>query len=185
MKDREIFQEIDQLLTTVSDTEILLNFSKGIMALYPYLVKIQAHSYDSWDEIVEDLFFKMVYKTFAFKYGVTVSIDKCLRYESHFSNISGHIHIECIPKTLPVQAVSLDQVYEINNKLIKGKKLVLISFGDGKHFLTGGYNAEDVKEMNFNYTEIQLVDRSTGLLTDRNLPSIFVPNEQLEYKFVP
>lgn len=68
--------EIDDSLKEITDTTILLNFQKAIVSLYPHLIPIHAFAYDAWDDIVMPLFYEMVYKTFAFKYGIDINFKR-------------------------------------------------------------------------------------------------------------
>lgn len=93
-----IDHEIDEALNEITDTSILLNFQKGIVSLYPSLIPIHAFAYNAWDDIVMPLFYEMVYKTFAFKYGFNVSFNETHTYMYSLSCYKGISHIECVPK---------------------------------------------------------------------------------------
>ncbi|MBK7212434.1 MAG: hypothetical protein IPH88_03850 [Bacteroidales bacterium] len=45
----------DKRLLSISDTEIVIEFSKTLFDLYPHLVKLMSHCYDPYDEVVMNL----------------------------------------------------------------------------------------------------------------------------------
>jgi hypothetical protein len=93
--------EIDEKLKNLSDTEIMLEFSRLLTSIYPHLVKTQNHCYDPFDDISENLYFNFVHSTFSGKYGFVID-----RQETHKYGFSLHCyrhinHISIIPKDFP------------------------------------------------------------------------------------
>jgi hypothetical protein len=97
-RNKEFKHEMDEALQGISDTSILMNFQQAIVSLYPHLIPIYAFAYYSWDDIVEPIFYEMVYNTFAFKYGVDINWDEIHTYMFSLRCYKGINHIECIPK---------------------------------------------------------------------------------------
>ena len=139
---KEFDHVIEDGLQELSDTEILLNFQQAITNLYPYLIPIHSFAYDPWDDIVERLFYQMVYKTFSFKYGIDIKWEEAYRYEYSLSCSKEIHHIECISKYQKFKALVNFKWIEIDKKKLKKKVLVFKSFGDGEHFISGGLDIE-------------------------------------------
>ena len=94
-------QEIDKQLKNLSDTEIILEFSRLLISIYPHLVKTRNHCYDPFDDISENLYFNFVHSTFSGKYGAITD-----RQETHKYGFSLHCyrqinHISITPKNFP------------------------------------------------------------------------------------
>ena len=190
MIDRRIARnnphEIEESLKDLSDTEVLLNFCNALKSLYPNLIPIFAFAYDSWDDIIEPLFHKMVYVTFKYKYGI-----KVLEKESHTYNIphqsyKGFNHIECIPKSSSLKALVNGNWIMLKREDLANKLLVFKSFGDGMHFLTGGLDVKEAYGVTFDLVEVDLVDSITEVsLREYKDSTIFVNKEDINFEFVP
>lgn len=74
-------QEIDIQLKNLSDTEIMLEFSRLLASIYPHLVMTHNHCYDPYDDISENLYFNFVHSTFSGKYGSIIDRQETHKYE--------------------------------------------------------------------------------------------------------
>jgi hypothetical protein len=178
-KDKD--HEIEDALQEITDTTILLNFQKAIVSLYPHLIPINAFAYDAWDDIIMPLFYEMVYKTFAFKYGIDVQLNGTHTYMFTLSSYKGINHIECIPKQSPFKALINDEWVEMDKTSLVDKTLVFKSFGDGIHFLTGGLEVEEAYKVSFDLVEVDIVSTITGY---RSKTSVFINKDELDFVFV-
>ncbi|MGM0885104.1 MAG: hypothetical protein ACQEXQ_29185 [Bacillota bacterium] len=185
MIDRRVLKvydhEIDDGLNEISDTAILLNFNSAIYSLYPHLIPIYAHAYDAWDDIVIPLFYEMVYKTFAFKYGVNITPKETHSYMYTLKCYKGIHHIECIPKELTIKALVNGEWVNIDTGYLKDKMLIYKSFGDGLHFLTGGIDASQASKVHFDLVEVDIVYSETGYCSKG---TVFIHKDDLDYSFV-
>lgn len=174
--------EIDEALQGLSDTTILLNFQQAITNLYPYLIPIYAYSYDSWDNIVEHLYYEMVYKTFSFKYGIDIEFNETHKYEYSLGCSKGLHHIECIPKHQTFKVLIDYEWKVIDKKHLDGKVLVFNSFGDGEHSLTTGFVIDEAYNVKFNLVEVYIVSALTGQSSDNT--TVFINKDDLDFEFV-
>ena len=189
MIDRRIVKtnnhELDEALSNLSDTDIILNFGRALKDLYPHLIPIIAFAYDSWDDIVVPLFFQMVYRTFAYKYGINI-----LEKESHAYEFTLHCykrinHIECIPKSMPLKVFINRNWSILEQKDLINKLIVFKSYGDGEHFLTGGLDLEETPKVSFDLVEIDIVDSITGVrLKEYKSTALFVNKDDVYFEFV-
>src|SRR5690606_1943497 len=85
----------DPSLESLSDTEILLEFSKVLALVYPSLIKLRSHCYDNFDHVSENLFYDLVYYTFSSKYGTIIDKNETHRYGFSLHTYR-HIHHICI-----------------------------------------------------------------------------------------
>lgn len=155
-------QETDPILQKLSDTEIVLNFRNSLEKIYPYLININAQCYDPYDEIVENLFQSMVYRTFADKYGTSAHKDQCWIYEISPSRRSpGSVnHIEIIPKAFPFNYRSNETDLSMTVESIKDTVLLFLNFGDGLKSLTGSLTQEEAQSVNFNFVRFAIFNRN-------------------------
>ena len=65
-------EDIGEELIRLTDTEIVLEFSKILTLIYPSLVKLETHCYDEFDDISESLYFNTVFSAFSGKYGAVI-----------------------------------------------------------------------------------------------------------------
>ncbi len=158
----EINHEIDEELTSISDTDIMLNFSNALNALYPHLIPVVAFSYDSWDEIVEHLFFYMVYETFSYKYGVSLNYEDSHTYNYTLNNYRRINHIECRPKQVPIKILINGNWRTFEQEDLINKSMVFKAFGDGKHSPSGGLSKNEASRVRFNLVEVDFVEAETG-----------------------
>ena len=176
--------DIDEALQGLSDTSIILNFQKAITNLYPYLIPIYAYCYDSWDDIVEPLFYEMVYKTFSFKYGIVINWNETHKYEYTLGCCKGRHHIECIPKYQNFKALVNNEWIVIDKNNLNEKRLVFKSVGDGEHHLTGSMYIEEAYTVKFNLVEVVIVSALTGLSLDEITVTVFINIDDLDFEFV-
>ncbi len=69
----------------------------------------------------------------------------------------------------------------MDNKSLKENVLVFKSFGDGLNFLTGGIDIEDAYRVGFDFIEVDIVSKITGLPSKT---SIFIDKEHVDFVFV-
>ncbi|MWC30250.1 hypothetical protein [Paenibacillus sp. MMS18-CY102] len=169
--------EAESGLKEVSDTAILLNFSNALTSLYPHLVPIHANAYDAWDDIVEPLFHEMVYQTFAFKYGLSLSRSQVHTYGVTLRSYRGICHIECTPKSYPLAVFKNHEWVQTDEFFFEGKPMIFKSFGDGVNFLSGGIMIGARSEVHFNLVEIELI--ATG-----PIETLYISKEDLNFAFV-
>ncbi|MBA9029121.1 hypothetical protein [Peribacillus huizhouensis] len=173
--------EIDDALQKISDTTILLNFQEALVSLYPHLISIHAHAYDAWDDIIMPLFYQLVYKTFAFKYGIDVKTDETHTYMYTLRCYKGINHIECIPKHPSFKVFINDEWIDMDESSLEEKVLVFKSFGDGIYSLTGGLDIKEAFKVSFHLVEVDIVCVKTGY---RSKTSTFINKEQFDFVFV-
>ncbi len=191
IEDRKVSKlskhEIDDSLINLGDSEILLNFSDTLKDIYPHLLPIQAYAYDSWDDIVEPLFYQMVYVTFAYKYGINLSYKNCHIYDSCLDNNKriNCNHIECVPKSFPLKArINMNWV-TLQQEDLFNKSMVFISFGDGVHYLTGGLDEGDAKDVAFDLIRIEIIDKTTRLkISETDNDDMFIHKNDINYVFI-
>jgi hypothetical protein len=177
------FIERDDRLDKLSDTDIVLEFSKLLTSIYPHLVKVYANSYDPYDDIAEGLFSNFVYQTFASKYGKVISYAETHRYGFNLHCFHKIHHIQINPKYLPLKVVNNEETIFLTADRLKGKELVFIQLGDPVNNLTGGDDFVNIETVNFNYSEVALVDKLTGLRF-RNNKDWWVENSSIEFELV-
>ncbi|MED1567632.1 hypothetical protein [Bacillus paramycoides] len=179
LKDND--HEIDNALNEITDTSILLNFQKTIVNLYPQLIPIHAFAYDGWENIAVPLCYEMVYKTFAFKYGINIEYNETHSYMFSLNNYKGIKHIECIPKNTSFKALIHDEWIEIGQSGLKDQILVFKAFGDGLHSLIFGLEVEEAHKVSFDLVEVDVFSTITGHCSKS---SVFIDKEDLEFEFV-
>ncbi|RHW43433.1 hypothetical protein D1B31_01875 [Neobacillus notoginsengisoli] len=178
---KEFEHETDEALQGISDTSIIMNFQQAIVSLYPHLIPISAFAYDSWDDIVMPLFYEMVYKTFAFKYGIDINWNETHTYMFSLRCYKGINHIECIPKHPTFKALVNCEWIEMDQNNLDGKVIVFKSFGDGEHFISGGLDIEEAYKVSFNLVEVDIVTALTGYPSKT---SVYINNDDLDFEFV-
>jgi len=178
------FQEIDDQLKNLSDTEIMLEFSKLLTSIYPHLAKTNNYCYDPYDNISENLYFDFVYSTFSKKYGSIID-----RQETHKYGFSLHCyrhinHISIIPKNFPFTCCSSDEQLTFNDKQeFDNKELVFILFGDRQNYLSGDCSQVDIESVNFDFVNFVIVDKKSGLHF-RNQNSLWVDKYLIDFELV-
>lgn len=174
--------EIDERLSAVSDTTIMLNFSKALTALYPYMKAICAHCYDAYDDIVEPLYHAMVFFTFAGKYGVCTPVESCHKYEFVSCNYEQLMHVRVSPKNVPFVAKSIDGSFEITEAFLRNNILIFHGFGDGEHALSACVSLGDSDDVSFDLTAVEVYDPIAAVKATR--PQIlWLPNDAVKYEF--
>jgi len=172
-------------LLNLSDTQILLNFSDALAALYPYMFKISAHCNDAYDDIIEDLFLNMVHYTFAEKYGVILKREDIHMYEMYGNaenTFRSKHRIEVSFRRPDAEVLSHGKKIKADSLLEDGNRLVFINFGDGIYNLTMEEDFADYEAVHFNKT-VFIVLNEKGVPLD-SFGSCWVNNEDLKYKFV-
>ena len=176
--------EIEEKLLGLSDTDIMIEFSKLLSSSYPHLVKVAAHCYDLFDDFAEALYYNFVYSTFSSKYGAIID-----RKETHRYGFSLHCyrkihHVEVRPKSYPLTVESSDgEAVAFTNYQLGDKKLIFISFGDKKNNLSGDCDDVNIETVDFNFTEVALVDTKSGLYF-RNATHYWISNELIDFELV-
>ncbi|WP_341284873.1 hypothetical protein [Priestia megaterium] len=177
--------EVDDSLSELTDTDILLNFQQAITGLYPHLISIHAHAYDAWDDIVIPLFYEMVYKTFTYKYGIEIEPNETRAYMFSLRRYEGIHHIECFPKMAPFKGILNNDYFEVNDEELKGKRLVFKSFGDSVHYLTTGLDTENTDAVNFELVEVDVICSQSNRITDIDgCTTFFIHKDDVEFMFI-
>jgi hypothetical protein len=156
-KVKVINAEIDGILEAISETEIIINFQVALTNLYPQLIPIHAFCYDAWDDIVEHLYYEMVWKTFSWKYGIKIKKINTHGYGFEFNE--GTHHIVCHPKN---ELVCSSDGTSIKISDLNGPELIFKEFTDGIHYLSGSINVEAAKNVKFNYVRADLLYMEDG-----------------------
>ncbi|KKC48459.1 hypothetical protein VE23_17390 [Paenibacillus sp. D9] len=175
---------VEDDLSYVTDTEILINFSNALNSLYPYLIPINAFAYDAWDDIVVPLFYEMVYQSFSYKYGITLTPKDVHAYEFTLSSYHGKCHIECYPIKESLAVFTNFEWVNVSKEHFEGTLLIFKSFGDGINFLTGGIKKEQAAQVHFNYVEIEIVSEETGSKRGNEFETIYIPAKDLDFVFI-
>ncbi|MCQ9285173.1 hypothetical protein NQ129_25740 [Priestia aryabhattai] len=177
--------EVDDALSELTDTDILLNFQQAITSLYPPLIPIHAHAYDAWDDIVIPLFYEMVYNTFTYKYGIEIEPNETHAYMFSLRCYEGIHHIECFPKMEPFKGILNNDHFEVNDEDLKGKRLIFKSFGDSVHYLTTGLDTENTAAVNFELVEVDVICSQSNRITDIDgSTSFFIHKDDVEFTFI-
>jgi hypothetical protein len=168
----------------LTDTEIVLEFSKILASIYPSLIKLEEHCYNPFDDITESLYFDTVYSALSGKYGAVI-----VREETHKYGFSLHCyhklnHINIIPKQFPTTILSTSGVeMEITEEIFKTKELVFIDFGDTFNFFSGDNDSIDLKAVNFDYSRLAIVDKNNGL-TYKDEDQYWIRNSNADFELV-
>lgn len=188
MKDKRTSKnqhdEVDVKLMDLSDTNILLEFSKLLTSSYPHLIRIGAFCYDPYDNFAESLYYNFVYTAFSSKYGAIIDSHQIHRYGFTLHSYHKIHHIEIKPKSYPLTLVSKSiEHVSLTEGQLKNKELIFISFGDTINNLSGHADEVDAKTVNFNFTEFAMIDNKTGLYF-RNANHFWVENSLIDYELV-
>ncbi|MDQ0890252.1 hypothetical protein QFZ81_005340 [Paenibacillus sp. V4I9] len=152
--------------------------------MYPYLIHVNAFAYDAWDDIVVPLFYEMVYQSFSYKYGITLTPKDVHAYEFTLSSYHGKCHIECFPIKESLAVFTNLEWVSVSKGDFEGKLLILKSFGDGVNFLTGGIKKEQAAQVHFNYAEIEIVREETGSKSGSEFETMYIPVKDLNFVFI-
>lgn len=174
---------IENKLKNLSDTDIMMNFLEMIEKIYPNLIRINAHCYDSWDSIIEPLYYTAVFETFAWKYGIKIEKGNCHVYENEILTGAAINHIECLPKKYPLICEShFQEPLEFSEEFLSDKKIVFICFSDGQHFTTGPITDEEASKMIFSKVSVQIVaDNGNNPILQRTL---FIDIRDIKFEFI-
>lgn len=167
----------------LADNEILLNFKDILTDIYSNLIKIEAHCYDTWDNIAENLFFNTVMMTFYWKYELeNYDVRSFQTYAEEFGDLQDNrqSYIQCNLNKDFVRVYSFGEESLMSGTDLKNKTLVFKCFGDSSNSLTGSITKIAAEKVHFNFTEVNVID-SKGKSTHQ---SIFINNEDLIYKFI-
>ncbi len=163
----------------------MLNFSNALNDLYPHLIPIVAFSYDSWDEIVEHLFFQMVYETFSYKYGVHLNCENSHTYNYTLNNYRRINHIECKPKQIPLKILINGNWKSLKQEDLIAKSMVFKAFGDGMHCPSGGLSKKEASNVRFNLVEVDFVEKGTGRrISDSLSDQCLIDKEDIYFDFI-
>lgn len=171
--------EKDELISKLSDTDIIINFKDILDKIYPNLIKINSFCYDNWDDIVDELFYSTVYLSFSSKYGIGDDKENYNGYEFSIDKLNNKHYIQILSenKLLPcITGFGTSSIVNINDS-----KLIFLCFGDSIHSLTGGIEIKDALTIHFNYTAALLFD-NMGIRKDNNI--YWIKNELCEYKMI-
>lgn len=175
-------QETEEQLKNLSDTEIMLEFSRLLASIYPHLIKTHNHCYDPFDDISENLYFNFVHSTFSGKYGSV--IDKKETHKYGFSlHYYRHInHISIIPKNYPFTCDSSQGQMTFKDKQeLDDKEFVFILFGDKQNYLSGDNDQVGIETVNFDFVNFAMVDKKSGL-NFRNQNSLWVDKNIVDFE---
>lgn len=185
--NRKILQqhsEVDPLLQTLTDTEVLLEFSNALTLLYPSLIKLRSHCYDNFDNVSENLFFDLVYYTFAGKYGAIIKKTETHKYGFTLHTYRHINHISIKPKSFPITIIdSNGKTTLYTEKEFVEKEFVLIQFGDKINDLTSDEEGLELDKVNFQYVNFAIVDKMKGLYY-RNSDHYWVDKYLVEFDLV-
>ncbi|MBK7174826.1 MAG: hypothetical protein IPH84_16710 [Bacteroidales bacterium] len=173
----------DERLSCLSDTEIIVEFSTTLSDLYPHLIKLLCHCYDPYDEVVMNLFYNLIYSTLSSKYGVKINYKETHTYGFTLHRYHLINHIQVSPKSFPLKCIINNVVSYLQKEDLSNKELIFIQFGDTKNFLTSGEDQINIETVNFDYSELCIVDNKSGLRF-RGQPSLWVKNELVDYELV-
>jgi len=177
-------QKIDDQLKNLSDTEIMIEFSRLLTSIYPHLVKTRNHFNDPYDDISESLYFNFVHSTFSGKYGSVID-----RLETHKYGFLLHCyrhinHISVTPKNYPFTCDSSEGQLTFKDKQeLDDKEFIFILFGDKQNYLSGDSDQVDVETVNFDFVNFVMVDKRTGL-NFRNQDSLWVDKNLVDFELV-
>ena len=171
-------------LSKMTDSEIVLEYSKILSSIYPSLIKLEQHCYDQFDDITESLFFYTVYEAFSTKYELPIA-----KLETHKYGFSLHCyhkinHILVKPKQLPIIIKSLNGTeLEISAEFFDTKEFVFIDFGDTVNFFSGDGDNLNLNAVNFDYSRFAIVDKKNGL-TYKDEEQYWMENIKAEFELV-
>jgi len=156
--------ERDASLESLSDTEILLEFSKVLALVYPSLIKLRSHCYDNFDHVSENLFYDLVYYTFSSKYGTIIDKNETHRYGFSLHTYR-HIHHICIkPKSFPFAFTDTSaQNVLFTEADFNYKEFIFIQFGDTVNNLSSDEEDLALDKVNFEFVNFAIVDKVSGL----------------------
>lgn len=177
-------EEVDNYLKTLSDTEIMLEFSRLLASIYPHLIKTRNHCYDPFDNISESLYFNFVYSTFSGKYGSIIDRQETHKYGFSLDCYRQINHISIIPKSYPFTCDSSQGRLTFKDKQeLDDKEFVFVLFGDKHNYLSGDSDQVDIDTVNFDFVNFVMVDRNTGLNFE-NQGSLWVDKNLVEFELV-
>lgn len=177
-------QEIDEQLNSLSDTEIMLEFSRLLTSIYPHLVKTHNHCYDPFDDISENLYFNFVHSTFSRKYGSIIDRQETQKYGFSLHCYRHINHISITPKNFPFTCDSSQGQFTFKDKQeLDDKEFVFILFGDKQNYLSGDSDQVDIESVNFDFVNFVMVDRKSGL-NFRNQSSLWADKILVDLELV-
>lgn len=169
--------ETDPRLLALSDSEILLNFAVALEAIFPFMRTVHADRYDPYDDVVEPLFWALVYSTFAGKYGVAVPKKGCAAYEMSVPDYSVLHHVRVRPRGAALALVG-NRWARYEGSL----ELAFMGFGDGRLWLSGGESDEDPEFKGFDLVRVQPLNPS-GVPVEQAAWTWF-RRDEVEYQFI-
>ena len=155
-----------------SDNEIMCNFINCIKAMYPYLILGDSYCYDSWDRIIEPLYFELVLNTYHWKYhDKGAEKEKCHVYETEIIDLEkSHIICTATDETISVYSIC-GETLEMNSKEYE---FIFNSIGDGKHILTGSFEKEEALTIKFDMVKVQIKNIRTGKIEDSKFEYLYL-----------
>jgi hypothetical protein len=177
-------QEIDEHLKNLSDTEIMLEFSRLLTSIYPHLVKTNNHCNDPFDDFSENLYFNFVHSTFSGKYGSVINEQETHKYGFSLHCYRYINHISLVPKIFPFICDSSQGQLTFNTiEELEDKEFVFILFGDKQNYLSGDSDEVDVETVNFNFVNFVIVNKKSGL-NFRHQDSLWVDKNLVDFDLV-
>jgi len=151
----------------MTDNDVLHNFRDILRKIYQNLIKVEAHSYDDWDQIVENLYSITVMKTFFYKY-----------YDSESLRFESYIKVVPIKDNIRIYDIGCENI--VDSRIYRDSILVFKAFGDSINILTGGISKKDAESVHFNYTEV--VAHTDGFEASDKF--LFLNTDDIKFEFV-
>lgn len=192
MIDRRINREnygpeidIKKGLSGLSDTEIIMEYSKALTSLYPHLIKLEAYCDDDFDDISRKLFVEIVYNTFLFKYGIPLTEKNCHKLGFYLHCFRYINHIECIPKAYPIKT-DPDSGDMLTKKDLEGKTLNLVSIVPKDFHPTDEIEKSELpEEIIFDHVIISIASEDSGYkYKNEKFEDLLVDINELNFEFV-
>ena len=163
----------------------MINYRDFLIATYPFLIKIDAASYDPYDDFTKKTFFEMTHSVFAYQYKITPKYNEHHRYGFTLHCYRKINHIELIPKKYPV-IIEIDREEKSFSKSdFEDKIIIFKSFCDGIHWLSGDIETAEYEKVKFSKCDIDIADLKTGKsFTKYNHNSLIINSEIVEYEYV-
>lgn len=172
--------EIEISLANITDTRIMLNFQEVLSKVYPHLIPIGAYCYDSWDNIVENLYDEMVLNTLCWKYGISFDRDKFHRYAYCYGFKYPEHHIECFFNGDSIKVLTIFGEWSTFSKsYFVNKKIIFKEFSDGINNLTGSISKKEAERVGFH-----LVDAFLLNLLDGGSEEVFLDTRDVSFELV-
>ncbi|WP_273324268.1 hypothetical protein [Vallitalea guaymasensis] len=168
----------------MTDNDVLHNFRDILCKIYQNLIKVEAHSYDDWDQIVENLYSITVMKTFFYKYYDSESLRfediGFMKYDIAFLRDASQSYIKVVPIKDNIRIYDIGYENIVDSRIYRDSILVFKAFGDSINILTGGISKKDAESVHFNYTEV--VAHTDGF--EESDKFLFLNTDDIKFEFV-